>query len=180
MTDPQSQWSDPTKDPAQAQQSPAPQSVEPPQWSGSAPVYPPPPPVSAAPDSGYTYQQTQYQQAPYQAPYQDPYQQPGQYPPAPYQQSPYGPAYAPVQPTNGLAIASMIVAILGFGPIGAIMGHIARRQIRERGEQGDGFALAGIIVGWVTTAFWVLFCGGFIALGALGAAAGAGSPGPGY
>jgi Domain of unknown function (DUF4190) len=175
MTDPQS-WSDPTKEPGQTPQYPAPQSAEEPQWSGSAPVYPPPPPVSAAPDSGYTYQQT---------PYQDPYQQPaqyqaGQYQAAPYQQSPYGPAYAPVQPTNGLAIASMIVAILGFGPIAAIMGHIARRQIRERGEQGDGFALAGIIVGWVTTGFWVLFCGGFIALGALGAAAGAGSAGTGY
>jgi len=63
------------------------------------------------------------------------------------------------QPTNGLAIASMIVSILGFGPIGAIMGHIARRQIRERNEQGDGFALAGIIVGWVTTAIWVAACG---------------------
>ena len=50
----------------------------------------------------------------------------------------------------------MIVSILGFGPVGAIMGHIARRQIQERGEQGDGFALAGIIVGWVTTGIWVL------------------------
>jgi Domain of unknown function (DUF4190) len=171
MTDPQSSWSDPTKEP----QSPAPQTAESPQWSGSAPVYPPPPPVSAAPDTGYTYQQ-----APYQDPYQQPAQYPAQYQPAPYQQSPYGPAYAPVQPTNGLAIASMIVAILGFGPIAAIMGHIARRQIRERGEQGDGFALAGIIVGWVTTGFWVLFCGGFIALGMLGAAAGAGSAGASY
>src|SRR5258705_7219512 len=106
MTDPQSQWSDKTKEP----QSPAPQSAESPQWSGSAPVYPSPPPVSAAPDTGYTYQPT---------PYQDPYQQPTQYQAAPYQatpydaaqyqanpyqQSPYGPAYAPVQPTNGLAI----------------------------------------------------------------------------
>jgi hypothetical protein len=70
-------------------------------------------------------------------------------------------------PTNGLAIASMIVAILGFGPIGAIMGHIARNQIRERGEQGDGFALAGIIVGWVTTGLWLLFCCGFAAFSGL-------------
>lgn len=80
----------------------------------------------------------------------------------------YGtPMYAS-PPTNSLAIASMIVAILGFGPIGAIMGHVARRQIRERGEQGDGFALAGIIVGWITTGIWVVCCGGMFVLWAAG------------
>ena len=85
--------------------------------------------------------------------------QPG-YPPG-YGQPMYGQPVVLSQPTNGLAIASMIVSILGFGPVGAIMGHIARRQIQERGEQGDGFALAGIIVGWVTTGIWVLCCGGY-------------------
>ncbi|MGE5827541.1 MAG: DUF4190 domain-containing protein [Micromonosporaceae bacterium] len=84
----------------------------------------------------------------------------------------YGaPGYA-APPTNSLAIASMIVAILGFGPIGAIMGHVARRQIKERGEQGDGFALAGIIVGWITTGIWVVCCGGMFVLWAAGMAVG--------
>jgi hypothetical protein len=55
----------------------------------------------------------------------------------------------------------MICAIVGLGPIAAIMGHIARRQVQERNEQGDGFALAGIIVGWVTTGIWVLCCGAY-------------------
>jgi hypothetical protein len=62
-----------------------------------------------------------------------------------------------VRPTNGLAIAAMVVALVGFGPVGAVMGHIARRQIRETGEQGDGFALAGIIVGWIVTGLWVVY-----------------------
>jgi hypothetical protein len=65
------------------------------------------------------------------------------------------------RPTNGLAIASMVISILGavglcgyglggyIGIVGAIMGHVARRQIRERGENGDGMALAGVIVGWI-------------------------------
>jgi hypothetical protein len=145
MTDPQSPWSDPTKEP-----------TPPPQWAASAPVYPPPPPVSAVPDSGYTY-----------------YQQPVAYQPNPYTQ------YQPIPPNNGLAIASMIMAIIGFGPIAAIMGHIARGQIRSRGESGEGFALAGIIVGWATTAIWLLLCGGFLLLGlsfgALGMASGTGS-----
>src|SRR5262245_17248339 len=66
-----------------------------------------------------------------------------------YQQSavPAGPAYgygygAPmaVRQTNGLAIAAMVVSLASIvmcgypAIIGAIMGHVARRQIRERGE----------------------------------------------
>jgi hypothetical protein len=82
--------------------------------------------------------------------------------------APYGgygyPAYAPVAATpstNGLAIASLICSLVGFAtcitfPVGAILGHVARKQIRERGEGGDGMALAGIIVGWIGT---VLFIG---------------------
>jgi hypothetical protein len=119
-----------------------------------------------------------------------PYQHTPAYPATGYDQTasygqpvPYGQAagygqqgyvvYSAVPPTNGLAIASMIVSILGFGPVGAIMGHIARRQIQERGEQGDGFALAGIIVGWVTTGVWVLCCGGYaLALAGMFGAAG--------
>jgi hypothetical protein len=87
---------------------------------------------------------------------------PQPYPPA---GQPYGYAYGPVAPpTNGLAIAAMIVAIVACGPAGAIMGHIARKQIRERGEQGDGFALAAIIIGWVLTGIAVLACCGVFAV----------------
>jgi len=158
MTDPQppSSWSDPTRQPdPQAHPSAPPGSYEPPttQVPGG---YPPPDyqagsypvqPLPAPGDQGYgqaAYGQTGYGAAGYGQPV--------------YQ------AYPPVPPTNGLAIASMIISILGFGPVGAIMGHIARRQIQERGEQGDGFALAGIIVGWVTTGIWVCICGGYALL----------------
>jgi uncharacterized protein DUF4190 len=81
--------------------------------------------------------------------------QPGWTPPPGY--PPY-PAYvyAPAQPTNGMAIASMVTSIAAFvicgglfGIVGAILGHVARKQCRERGEQGEGMALAGIIVGWI-------------------------------
>jgi hypothetical protein len=99
--------------------------------------------------------------------YQDPYGTPSPYSGAP--QYGYGVPMAP--PTNGLAVAAMIVSIVSLvvcggltGPVGAIMGHVARRQVRDRGEQGDGFALAGIIIGWIATAifaaiiiFYVLF-----------------------
>jgi len=84
------------------------------------------------------------------------------------QAAPYGgygyPAYtpAPATPsTNGLAIAALVCSLVGFAtcitfPVGAILGHISRKQIRERGEGGDGMALAGIIIGWIGT---VLFIG---------------------
>jgi hypothetical protein len=84
------------------------------------------------------------------------------YPP-PYPGPGY-PGYPPPAPTNGLAIASLVCSLAGLAvgisaPVGAILGHVARRQIRERGEQGDGMALAGIIVGWILTAGLIVCCG---------------------
>jgi hypothetical protein len=62
---------------------------------------------------------------------------------------------------NALAIVSLVLAVMGFAFIAAIVGHIARNQIRTRRERGDGLALAGIIVGWISTALYVLSCGFF-------------------
>ncbi|MFR9777108.1 DUF4190 domain-containing protein [Micromonospora sp. MS34] len=85
----------------------------------------------------------------------DPYA-PGGYPPA-------YPAYGPPPTrTNGMAIAALALSLIGItscitAPIGAILGHVALKQIRERGEQGEGMAKAGIIIGWILTALMVLF-----------------------
>jgi hypothetical protein len=53
--------------------------------------------------------------------------------------------------TNGFAIAALVcgvVWVLGLGSIMAlIFGLVARRQIRERGQQGTGLAIAGIVLG---------------------------------
>ncbi|WP_166973287.1 DUF4190 domain-containing protein [Brevibacterium atlanticum] len=75
-----------------------------------------------------------------------------------------GYVYQPLPPNNVLAIVGMCVSIFGFissffiaGIAGIIMGHIARRQIRERGERGDGMALAALWVGYIGTALWILF-----------------------
>lgn len=71
------------------------------------------------------------------------------------------PGYAPpASRTNTLAIVALVLSLVGFtscitAPIGAIMGHVARRQIRETGEQGEGMAKAAIIVGWILTALLV-------------------------
>jgi Domain of unknown function (DUF4190) len=114
---------------------------------------PPPPPASAP----------QYPQ----------YQQPSQYPP-PGQQYPgaqpgYGAPPPPGGTTNTMAIISLVLSLAGLvvgitAPVGAVLGHVARKQIKERDEQGDGLALAGIIVGWILTGFMVLGCCGILAL----------------
>jgi hypothetical protein len=105
-----------------------------------------------------------------------PYVQPGGYgQPAAY---PYGyppPYYPPSGPTNGLAIASMVISIVGalglcfyglggyLGILGAILGHVATRQIRQQGGQGGAMAKAGIIVGWISTGIAVLATIGIVA-----------------
>lgn len=89
------------------------------------------------------------------------------YPTAGYPSTGYpAPGYPAAAPaTNGLAIASLVVSIAGAAMccglpsvIGAILGFVARRQIRDsRGAQsGDGMALAGIIIGLIAFAIGVI------------------------
>ena len=71
---------------------------------------------------------------------------------------------APVRTTNGLAVAALVLGILGWsllpfaGSIGAIvLGHMARARIaRSAGTQdGDGLALAGLLLGWIAVGTWI-------------------------
>ena len=53
-------------------------------------------------------------------------------------------------------IASLICALAGIfvcitAPVGVVLGHVARGQIRRSGEGGGGLALSGLIVGYVVT-----------------------------
>jgi hypothetical protein len=49
---------------------------------------------------------------------------------------------------NGTAIAAFVFAIL-FWPVGIILGHVARHQIRRDDERGGGLALAGLIISYI-------------------------------
>jgi len=55
-----------------------------------------------------------------------------------------------------MAILALVMAFV-FAPAGLILGIVARKQIRQTGEDGDGLALAGIIVGGIVTAIFVFF-----------------------
>ena len=107
--------------------------------------YDPPPPGSPPPYGQPPHGQPPYGQPPYGQP---PYGQPPQYGQPPYGQPPYG--YGPpATGYNGFAIASLICAFF-CSPLGIVFGFIARGQIQRTGEQGDGLALAGIIISIVT------------------------------
>ena len=68
----------------------------------------------------------------------------------------YGrPYYYGPPPTNPMAVAALVLAFV-IPPAGIVMGISARRQIRQSGEQGDGLALAGIILGSIATGLFVL------------------------
>lgn len=82
-------------------------------------------------------------------PHQPGYGQPGHGRPG------YPPPYGYQAPTNTMAILSLVFAFV-FAPVGLGLGIGARRQIARTGEEGAGLALAGIIVGSILTAVWVL------------------------
>jgi hypothetical protein len=116
--------------------------------TGSTPGSPGP---SGAPGAQQGYGQQGYGQQQYG---QQPYGQ------QPYGQPAYGqqPGYAPqayARPTNTMAILALVMAFV-FAPAGLILGIVARRQIKQTGEEGEGLALAGIIVGGLFTAIFVL------------------------
>jgi hypothetical protein len=98
----------------------------------------------------------------------DPYnpKQPGQ----PYGQPMYGqqpmygygyPPPAPKSQTN--AILALVLSCVGFvtcgitAIVGVIFGHIAMGKIKRGEEEGHGMALAGLILGYVVIAGWVLY-----------------------
>ena len=58
---------------------------------------------------------------------------------------------------NTLAVVSFATALTSIGAIGAIvMGHISLAQLKRSGESGRGFALAGVVIGYVTVASWLI------------------------
>ena len=69
---------------------------------------------------------------------------------------------AGVRKTNSLAIASLVLGVLGLtgiGPLGIlalIFGYRARRRIERTGENGAGFATAGIVMGWTAVVLGIM------------------------
>src|SRR5699024_10338329 len=70
----------------------------------------------------------------------------------------------PLAPTNSSAIAGFVISLISFvssffflGFIGIVFGHVARSQIKRRGERGNGMAVAALWLGYLGVIFWILF-----------------------
>ena len=85
--------------------------------------------------------------------------------------------YQPAKPTSNLALASLILGILGWtiiptiGSIAAIItGHMAKNEIKSNmgALGGDGMATAGLVLGFANIALGVCNClvvAGLLAMG---------------
>ncbi|MFC8847262.1 MULTISPECIES: DUF4190 domain-containing protein [unclassified Micromonospora] len=106
-----------------------------------------------------------YEPPPYEPPpgqYGGPPPDQGQYGPPPgYGQ--YGPPPGQGRGTNILAVLSLVFAFV-FAPAGIVLGHVAKRQIRRTGEDGDQLATWGLILGYVFTVIGLIACCGWIGL----------------
>jgi hypothetical protein len=74
-----------------------------------------------------------------------------------------------VPPTNGLAIVSLVLSLVGLGTFvtaiaGVITGHVALGQIARTGQGGRSLARAGIIIGYIVIALGL----GLLVLGLAG------------
>ncbi|MFJ1650537.1 DUF1707 and DUF4190 domain-containing protein [Streptomyces sp. NPDC088337] len=65
-------------------------------------------------------------------------------------------------PTNGKAVGSLVCGVLTLMTAGVtglpavVLGHAARAEMRRTGEGGDGLALAGLVLGWLSVAGWAV------------------------
>lgn len=81
---------------------------------------------------------------------------------------------------SGLAIASFVTSLATlfltagfFSFIGSILGHVSLSKLKKAGSsQNRGLAVAGIIIGWVSTALaWIILIGFIILVLGLAASA---------
>jgi hypothetical protein len=56
-----------------------------------------------------------------------------------------------------MAILALVFAFV-FSPLAIVFGHMAKKQIRESGEDGDGLATAGLVLGYIFTGLYVAGC----------------------
>jgi prepilin-type processing-associated H-X9-DG protein len=110
---------------------------------GTIDVAPPPPPLpSSSYTPGYAERQAAYAQHPPQYPQQS-------YPPQPQQH--VGP-----QQSNGLAVGSLVMGIVGFiipvigGLVAIVLGILGLTKTKDPRVGGKGMAIAGIIIGAVS------------------------------
>jgi len=73
---------------------------------------------------------------------------------------PYYPAPMRAQRTDPKAIASLVCSLVGGCGVGSVagivLGHLAKRDIRQTGDHGSGLATAGLIIGYISVVAYML------------------------
>jgi len=70
------------------------------------------------------------------------------------------PVYQPPVTTNSLARAALVLGVAEFFTMGLtaipaiICGHMAKREMRQTGQRGDGLATSGLVLGYMAVIFW--------------------------
>ncbi len=77
------------------------------------------------------------------------------------------PSPVPMKQTEGLAIAALVTGLVGIPIAPIVCGHMARTRIRDSGgtKDGDGLAIAGLVLGYAYLAFIVVLIVVVIAVG---------------
>lgn len=75
--------------------------------------------------------------------------------------APVAPLAAPAapptgRPTNGLAIATLVLGLCGFALLPVILGHVALGQIRRTGAGGSALAIVGLVLGYLACAAYLI------------------------
>lgn len=75
---------------------------------------------------------------------------------------PYYVQVAPVRQTSGMAVASMVLGILGvvsgcctfgvFSLLAVLFGHVGMNETKDGSKAGHGMAVAGLVMGYVFVA----------------------------
>jgi hypothetical protein len=85
-----------------------------------------------------------------------------------FQSAPISQAEQDAKSGSGLAIASFVTSLATlfltagfFSFIGSILGHVSLSKLKKAGSsENRGLAVAGIIIGWVSTAIaWIILIG---------------------
>lgn len=77
---------------------------------------------------------------------------------APYDTANQGTYMYPVTPvqTDGVSIAALVTGILGTGPLALILGIVGINRTKDGQRNGRGMAIAGLILGILTTIGWAI------------------------
>ncbi|MBO0702076.1 MAG: DUF4190 domain-containing protein [Candidatus Dormibacteraeota bacterium] len=76
---------------------------------------------------------------------------------------PLGLQMVALPPVNGMAVASLVLSLVGWTMVpvlasilAVIFGHVARRQMESTGQRGGGMAVAGLVLGYINLALWLI------------------------